>query len=503
MSLLFRAVTIRAQQSPDIPVLQGAESTLTYAELAQQSLRMGGELHLTGIKTLGLLADNGIAWAVADLSALCANILLVPLPPFFSAQQLQHAIHDSGVDGILTDQPERVEELLAGSCHRVASDAFGGLQLVRITSPSRVDIPAHTAKITYTSGTTGKPKGVCLSRDAMESVAQSLCNASLATPEDKHLCLLPLSTLLENIGGIYVPLLAGACSCVLPLHQVGLKGTTALDVEQMLNSLHEYRSSTIIMVPQMLHALAAALGMGAPVPMQLRFIAVGGAPVSPRLLAQTQQLGLPVYEGYGLSECASVVSLNVPGLNKPGSVGRPLPHVRLKFADDSEIKVGGVFFSGYLGQTESADAEGFWPTGDTGYLDDEGYLYLTGRKKNMFITSFGRNVAPEWVERELTIHPAIAQAAVFGEAQPWNAAVLVPRPLPGVEMQRALTEAIAEANQTLPDYARINKWIVASEPFTSQNGLLTANGRLRREEIWSRYEAAVGMLYQEEPNGVL
>src|ERR1035437_11029095 len=100
MNLLFRAVTHHAQQWPDAPALQGAESALTYAELVQELQRVGGELSKTGIKALGLLADNGVAWAVADLSALFANILLVPLPPFFSAQQLQHAIRDSGVDAI-------------------------------------------------------------------------------------------------------------------------------------------------------------------------------------------------------------------------------------------------------------------------------------------------------------------------------------------------------------------------------------------------------------------
>lgn len=498
MSLLFRAVTLHAQQRPTELALQGAESALTYAELAQQVQRVGDALGGAGVKALGLLADNGVAWAVTDLAALFADILLVPLPPFFSAQQLQHAIRDSGVDAILTDQPERVEELLGGQCRRKASDVFGGLHLMQLTSPSGVSVPAHTAKITYTSGTTGQPKGVCLRRGVMESVALSLCSASLASSGDRHLCLLPLSTLLENIGGIYVPLLAGACSCVLPLRQVGLQGAAALDVAQMLKSLHGCRASTIIMVPQMLHAMVTALGMGAPSPTQLRFIAVGGAPLALRLLTRAQQLGLPVYEGYGLSECASVVAVNAPGSGKPGSVGKPLPHVHLKFADDGEILVGGAVFSGYLGQQESTDAEGFWPTGDTGYLDDEGYLHLTGRKKNMFITSFGRNVAPEWVERELTIHPAIAQAAVFGEAQPWNAAVLVPRPLPGVDMQQAVGEAVAAANHALPDYARIKKWIVASEPFTPQNGLLTTNGRLRRNEILAQYGKVLEDLYLSE-----
>jgi long-subunit acyl-CoA synthetase (AMP-forming) len=258
------------------------------------------------------------------------------------------------------------------------------------------------------------------------------------------------------------------------------------------------RASSAIMVPQMLHALVVALGMGARAPATLRFIAVGGAPVSPRLLDGAQQLGLPVYEGYGLSECASVVAVNSPEASKPGSVGKPLPHVKLRFADDGEIFVGGAVFEGYLGLEEKPGSDGYWASGDAGYLDDEGYLHLTGRKKNMFITSFGRNVAPEWVERELTIHPVIANAAVFGEARPWNVALIVPRELPGVNRDSAIAEAVAAANRGLPDYAQVRKWLLADEPFTVHNGLLTSNGRLRRAEIWARYEAAVDKLYGEQ-----
>lgn len=499
MSILTLALAGHAAQRPESVALQGDGSSLTYAQLQERVRRLQDELQAAGIRAAGLLADNGIDWAVADLAALSGDILLVPLPPFFSVQQLQHAIHDSGIEALLTDQPERVSALLGDAARPVPCAAAGGLTLFRLSgSAARTGVPAHTAKITYTSGTTGQPKGVCLSRAAMETVAQSLFRASAAVPEDRHLCLLPLSTLLENIGGIYVPLLAGATACVLPLRQVGLQGAAALDVATMVQALHAQRATSAIMVPQLLHALVAAVGMGAPAPQALRFVAVGGAPVSPRLLAQAEQLGLPVYEGYGLSECASVVAVNAPGSRKPGSVGKPLPHVRLRFAADGEILVGGAVFEGYLGLAEKPDADGFWPSGDTGYLDGEGYLHLTGRKKNMFITSFGRNVAPEWVERELTVQPAIAQAAVYGEGKPWNAAVIVPRPLPGADMAQAVAQAIAAANQTLPDYARIGKWLLAGAPFTPQNGLLTANGRLRREEIWAEYAPLLNRLYEEE-----
>jgi long-chain acyl-CoA synthetase len=499
-SLVVQALARHAEQCPEATALQGADSSLSYAALHARVQHLAGELKAADIRMLGLLADNGIDWAVADLAALAAGIPCVPLPPFFSAQQLAHAIRNSGADVVLTDQPGRMQELLGGQGQPLPLQFTGNLAALRL--PVHADaaaVPAHTAKITYTSGTTGQPKGVCLSREAMETVAQSLCQASAANKADRHLCLLPLSTLLENIGGIYVPLLAGACSCILPLRQVGLQGASALDVNVMLRAMHAQRASSVIMVPQLLHALVAALGTGGAAPATLRFIAVGGAPVSPRLLAAAQQYGLPVFEGYGLSECASVVAVNAPGAIKPGSVGKPLPHVKLRFAGDSEILVGGAVFEGYLGLDEMPGSDGYWATGDTGYLDTDGYLHLTGRKKNMFITSFGRNVAPEWVERELTIHPVIANAAVFGEAKPWNVALIVPRALPGIaDRDAAIAEAVNTANRGLPDYAQVRKWLVADEPFTVDNGLLTSNGRLRRAEIRVRYETALDKLYGEE-----
>lgn len=499
MSMIFQEISGHARQQPNAIALQGAQEELSYAELIERVMTCGSGLSRTGLRAFGLLADNSLDWAVADLAALFGNTLLVPLPPFFSSQQLLHAIQDSGLEAILTDQPERVASLLSGQVERMEAPFVGSLSLLRLTQPATARMPAHTAKITYTSGTTGNPKGVCLSRMAMENVALSLRQATAAIPEDRHLCLLPLSTLLENIGGIYVPLLAGATACVLPLQQVGLTGAAALDTAAMLHAMHSQRASTAIMVPQMLHALTAAIGMGAATPATLRFVAVGGAPVSPRLLEIAKQLGVPAFEGYGLSECSSVVAVNTPEANLPGSVGKPLQHVKIKFAEDGEILIGGSVFEGYLGLPEKPSKDGLWPTGDAGYLDEHGYLHLTGRKKNMFITSFGRNVAPEWVESELTIQPAIAQAAVFGEAKPWNVAIIVPRPLPGKAIAESVAQAIFAANATLPDYARIGKWLIASEPFTLQNDLLTTNGRLRRAEILSHYGQALAQLYTEIP----
>jgi long-subunit acyl-CoA synthetase (AMP-forming) len=133
-------------------------------------------------------------------------------------------------------------------------------------------------------------------------------------------------------------------------------------------------------------------------------------------------------------------------------------------------------------------------TGDLGHFDADGFLHIAGRRKNVFITSFGRNVSPEWVETELEAHAAVAQAAVFGEARPWNVAVVVPAPAADAT---AIAAAIARANAGLPDYARISDWILAHEPFTPANGLLTANGRTRRAAIFDLYRDRIDARYDE------
>ena len=183
-----------------------------------------------------------------------------------------------------------------------------------------------------------------------------------------------------------------------------------------------------------------------------------------------------------------MVAVNRPGEQCPGSVGKPLPHIQLKFSSEGEILLKGNLFEGYLNHPTPADE--WYASGDLGYLDEDGFLYLTGRKKNCFITSFGRNVAPEWVEKELTHHPAIAQAVVFGEARPFNVALIVAH---GDEQQ--VEAAIRQANEQLPDYARISAWLRADPPFSVENHQLTATGRPRREEIARVYGERVNALY--------
>jgi long-chain acyl-CoA synthetase len=494
MSRIIAALQRHASSDPLKVALLDETGTITYGELQAEIEWLADRLRTCRPRAIAILADNGKEWAMADLAALAAGIPCIPLPVFFSPAQIAHTLKAAGVEQVLTDQPQRLLAALQQP-GLPATPFYGALQRVDlhgVVAPATL-LPAGTRKVTFTSGTTGEPKGVCLGLDAMETVAESLGNASEASRDDSHLCLLPLATLLENIGGIYTPLLAGATVCLPRLATVGLSGSSGLDVGRLLGALGDWRASTAIMVPQMLQALVAAGQAGATLPHTLRYLAVGGAPVSSRLLENARALGLPVHEGYGLSECASVVAVSRPGASRSGSVGKPLPHVRIDFADDGEILIRGIPWHGYLGEDGNPQAADFIATGDLGHLDTEGFLFLTGRKKNLFITSFGRNVAPEWVEGELVAHPGIAQAAIFGEARPFNCAVIVPHPGTPVG---AIEAALDTANRGLPDYARVHAWIPATEPFTPGNGMSTPNGRLRRDAILGQYAPQIDALYQ-------
>ena len=497
---LITALMRQCEKQPDAPALIGEQHILSYQDLSDAIEQIGALLRTIPARTLGLAVDNSPLWAVLDLAGLANGKVIIPLPFFFSAEQIVHSVRDAGISCILTDQPDQYQKILA-DCDIEADTSYthiiSGQELteIRLSSIPVKALPAGTVKVTYTSGTTGHPKGVCLSAAALHQVATSLLAATRGKQTDRHVSLLPLSTLLENLAGLYVPLLAGASCHLLPLTTVGLRGSSGLNVQKMLDTLIRYQATTTILTPQLLHAAVAAIEAGHARPAQLRFVAIGGASVSERLLQRAQALGIPVFEGYGLSECASVVSLNTESDHLPGSVGKPLPHVSVKIAGDGEILVAGATLLSYIG-SEPVPADSYWPTGDIGHLDREGFLHLTGRKKNIFITSFGRNVSPEWVERELTLHPAIAQAAVFGEARPWNVAVIVPRGN-SPEIVPAVDQAIADANHVLPDYAQVKYWLPALAPFLPQNGQLTGNGRLKREAIQAQYQTAIEQLYHD------
>lgn len=484
-SLILRALQHQGQRHPARLALDDGQQSLTYRGLLESVRVQSEELRQSGSRTVALLADNGIEWALTDLAALAAGVTLVPIPPWFTPAQRRHVIEASGADVIVGDgevadsgraaaMPTR---LLAS---RQVHSAQGSVQGQGLSEPAQA---ADVAKVTFTSGSTGRPKGVRLSRATVDAVAERLRQVLADPGIERHLCVMPLATLLENVAGLYVPLMLGATVHLPPVAAVGLTGSSAFDVRRFRKTLDESGAQSLILTPQLLRAFTASVrhdraGRGG-----LRFVAVGGARVSEADLEAAAEAGIPAYQGYGLSECASVVALNRPGAHRAGSVGRPLPGVGVTVDAHGEILVRNQCMHGYLGDPPGRTA--VVATGDLGHLDDDGFLYVTGRRKNVFITSYGRNVAPEWPEAELLAQPEIAQACVFGEARATNTAIVVPAG--AAVTASAIANAVERANAALPDYARVADWIVADEPFSPANGLATATGKPRRQDIEDRY----------------
>jgi long-subunit acyl-CoA synthetase (AMP-forming) len=441
----------------------------------------------------GLLCDNSPAWIAVDLAAQVAGTTLIPLPGFFSPAQLEHTVRDGELDALWCT--DRATAARLGFHREVAS--FMGLMLFErdhaVQPPITKSVARHE-KVTFTSGSTGTPKGVRLSDTQQLKPARALAELMAPLGIQRHLNLLPLSVLLENVAGVYVSLVLGA-TCISPsLARVGMSGSSGFDAGRCLGAIAENTPDSVILLPQMLREIVGYLreagGRDSRI-RSLKFVAVGGAKTSPDLILEARGLGLPVFEGYGLSECGSVVTVNTPSADRVGSVGRPLPGTAVRVAASGEIEVAG------RGGAASPGAVGneWRSTGDLGHMDSDGYLFIDGRKDNLLITSFGRNVSPEWPESLLLNSRAITQAAIFGEGRPYLAAVLSPRTR--AVPDEVLAEAVRAANLQLPDYARIGAWVRAREPFVPDNGMTTANGRVRRSAVWARYAGELNALFDK------
>jgi long-subunit acyl-CoA synthetase (AMP-forming) len=485
--------------APDAAAVVDDRGALTARDLQQLATDERRWLAASGARRFGLLADNGRAWAVTDLALLAGGLVNVPLPHHFSAAQLAHALDGAGVERVATDDPQRILALDLGFVPAGESPSTGLALLARRVNPDTHPLPAGTVKVTYTSGSTADPKGVCLSRAALEAVARSVTGVAATLGIRRHLGVLPLATLLENVAGLYAAWLAGA-TCHLPSPTAAAIARGSLAPAALLAAVNASQPESMILVPELLRILVGGVGSGWTPPPSLRFLAVGGARVSPELLARAAAAGLPVFEGYGLSECASVVCLNTPRAARRGSVGRALPHARLRLDAHGEIHVGGAVMGGYIG-ARALPAGAEIATGDLGEIDAEGFVYVRGRIKNLFITSYGRNLSPEWIESELTQEPVIGQAIACGEGEPHVVALIAPVQ-PGVP-EAAIAAAVERANARLPGYARVAAFHVIAERPSVANGLLTGNGRPRRERIMDLYRDTIARLHARSAEACL
>jgi long-subunit acyl-CoA synthetase (AMP-forming) len=451
---VFHAIGAHARDFGDRPALRSGNRIIDYRSLT--AFLAASAKSLTGAPpVVGIMGADPLEAALADLALTFTGRTSIHLPPFFSTEQKAHIIAAAGITAIIGpfgDHGQAIALPRPESCDPVAD----------------LPAPAGSAKrIIFTSGSSGRPKGVVIGERQMAAAIAGLERTILPVPSDLHLSLLPMAQLLEQIAGLYLPLLAGAQVRFCPEALPALFGGP---VEPLVQTLVEAKPTTTILVPALLSRLLTGLGMvGLRAPESLRFVAVGGAATAPALLDAALAQGMPVYEGYGLSECSSVVALNRPGASRPGSVGRVLDGLQV-WIDDGEIVVSGpTVMEGYLGQPA---VEGEWRTGDLGRFEN-GDLIVEGSKDWLIVTPEGRNINPEWIEANVTADIRIPAAGVR-LAQDGRLEIIA------VVASAVTPQHVAELLGGLPPYARPARviFVPASLP-----GLLKPGGGMDRSRL--------------------
>ncbi len=468
--------------------MSDSRQRLSYSELARWVAGAAADL-AQGPETIGLIGENSAEWAVAFLAASAAGKTIVPIPTFFSREQCAHLIADAGIKYVL--------ETHVGETARHHLPVPAQALSRRRSDPA--SIPAgEGGLIIYTSGSTGVPKGVRLCHGQSLWSAKALAEASGATAADKYLSLLPLPMLLELICSVMIPVLIGGAVHYDTAIANSVGGGAAANIAKAFD---REQPTASVMVPQLLALYAAQLAAsGSRPPESLRFVAVGGAPLPPMLAATATRLGIPVFEGYGLSECCSVVAVNRPGASRTGTVGQPLGGLSVAIEDGEIVVEGPSVMDRYL---HHAAAPRRWRTGDLGHLDADGFLTVHGRRDALIVTPAGRNISPEWVETTLLGDPrwsacVLGQAGLASElavllipsapAQAWADAV----------SREDLLAAIRQACAELPDYARPRGAFAVSRAAAAQAGLFTSNGRIRRSAALSLLNKEMNRLLTDE-----
>lgn len=373
--------------------------------------------------TIGIVMQNSADWVIADLACLLYGITVLPLPLGFSRYQAEFLANQC--DAFLID--ERGRQVLTEKWQQsITSNVIIVPEITSQQNNTHIAIqppptisPEWICKIIHTSGTTSRPKGVRQSLGGIDTVLGSLLQRVPSKHHKTYLSVVPLSLLIEQVTAIYLPLLSeGTIHFLEP--ELPLIGERNCKLEDIVHRLKYVGATAVTVPPIMLDVFLSTATKNEELKKYLQgniVITVGGAPVSVEKIKALRKLNIYVYEGYGLSENGSVVSVGTADVNRIGSVGKPLPHVTVRINQDNiiEIKSSSLFF-GYSEIDPSAcsiSPDGWLNTGDIGYINDEGYLYVTGRVKNVLCLPNGRNVSPEQIEISFRDQLGVEQAVLF------------------------------------------------------------------------------------------
>ncbi len=570
------------------PAALGFKSNGSWEDISSQemldSVRRAGEALIElGLKPgdrVGLAADSSPFWMMADLAALGAGAVTVPLFPNAAREALRHQISDSGMRFLLVGSAELREQFLP-LCERVEQVVVIAPRARHATAATSIPPsaasrapgthaatetgawderaaavrPDATATLIYTSGSTGNPKGVELTHaNLVQQIQGARRRFPLDPDSDSALSFLPLSHVFERMVAYFYLASGVTVRFAEDPHHVGddlwaLRPTLLTTVPRFLEKVHD----SIMAAARgtggagrrfVLSALRRVFEKSEDAPLRwkdrifdylvyrrirgrmggrLRIVICGSAPLDQGLARFFLNLGVPVYEGYGLTESSPVLTVNFPGNRKLGTVGKPFPGVELRIAPDGEVLArGSTIMRGYYRDPENTlltlDAEGWLHTGDLGRLDSEGYLTVAGRKKELFKTANGKYVAPVPIEQALDAHPLVNAAVVIAEGRPHATALIYPdfdalvtlwremertgefesaTPfLRSQAVQERFQEIVDSVNTRLNSWERLHRFALADAPPSIESGELTPTLKLRRHAVEARYASKIEGMYK-------
>jgi long-chain acyl-CoA synthetase len=531
---------------------------------------------------IALISENRWEWAVTDFAALALGAVDVPIYPTLTGEQIAVLMQDAGCRIAVVSTRQQFDKLAAvrnrTPLERIVimdsvaapagatpfaeligtADSLGGQRDAEFDALARSVSPQDLATLIYTSGTTGEPKGVMLTHGNIASNQNVAAREFSFGPSDACISFLPLSHITARALD-YVMYGAGAqvayCSQFdkLPLAMKEIRPTVIVGVPRVYEKIRQEveRRASLSPVKKRLLAMAVKIGgrhsqvvYGGGQPAsgawklckklvyskvqeafggRANVFVSGGAPLGIDTAKWFASVGIPVWEGYGLTETSPVIALNSLVSHRMGAVGRPVPNIELKFAADGELLVRGPsVFPGYWQKPEANaecfDSEGYFRTGDIARLDDDGFLYITDRKKELLKTSGGKLVAPQPIENKLKTNLLVAQAALVGDRHKFICAILSPNfaaldqwanhhgvsartrgeLLSNPRVVALYDEIVREVNASLANFETVKRFRVVPEEWSQESGELTPSMKLKRRVITERYSAVVDAFYADE-----
>jgi len=558
--------------------IDGAWCDVTAEQFAAEVADVAKGLLAAGIQAgdrVAIMSKTRYEWTVADFAVFTAAAVVVPIYETSSAEQVEWILADSGAKGAFVETSEHAEiiESVRAKTPELAEVWQFDADAIRALTEAGRDVSDDDvtkrresvtlddmASIIYTSGTTGRPKGCQLNHRSFISEVVELRDglADFFNEDTSTLLFLPIA----HVFGRVIEIGALAAGCTL--------GHTA-DVKNLLDDLSSFQPTFVLAVPRVFEKVynsakqrahaggkgkifdraesvaiafseATAGGAAAPLTLKLQHAVFdklvygklraalggscvaavsGGAPLGARLGHFFRGVGVTIYEGYGLTETTAGVAVNRPGAIRIGTVGRPVGGVTARIADDGELLVQSpLVFMGYwrneAATRETIDADNWFHTGDIGEIDEDGFVRITGRKKELIVTAGGKNVAPAVLEDRVRANSLISQCLVVGDQKPFIAALITidPEAFPGwlekngmptstavsdlvddPKLRDEVHSAVDDANKAVSKAEAIRKFVILAEDWTESGGQLTPSLKLKRNVVQAECADQISALY--------